>query len=166
MHTCRRSTFQTQTWTRIHNFDRPIFERTDEAVCRRRKCDWNWAATELKAPFFLKIPLLLVRHICASTWFQDWLRRQAGEKATRPSLCFTRSGLREKNNHVSCCLQKEINYVFPSGNIVYYTTYQKYSLPIPTVRSVFLYSVFICKICWSDPPGFGSFELFVGPFWS
>lgn len=84
--TCCRCSLQTQTGTRIHNLNRPILERTDEAVWRWGKCNWDWTATELKAPFLLKIPLLLGRHICASTWFREWLRGQACYKATKPSL--------------------------------------------------------------------------------
>ena len=83
--TCCRCSLQTQTGTRIHDLNRPILKRTDEAVWSWGKCNWDWTATELKAPFFLKIPLLLGRHICASTWFRI-LMCQACCKATKPSL--------------------------------------------------------------------------------
>ena len=99
--TCCRCSLQTQSRACIHNLNRTILERTNEAVWRRGKCNWDWTATELKAPFFLKIPLLLGRHIYASTWFRKWLRRQAGCKAGYQS---PRSVCRAKSCSLSCRL--------------------------------------------------------------
>ena len=94
--TCCRCSLQTQTGTRIHNLNRPILKRTDEAVWSWGKCNWDWTATELKAPFFLKIPLLLGRHICASTWFREcWCARPA-----KSYQAFPRGSVwREKNSY-------------------------------------------------------------------